>query len=180
MLLLDLMGPLVEGFSNHAELLDSWKRARAACYGAGVPVIYVRVAFRPGHPEVDLGNALFGPIASAGRLVEGSPGAEVHAQISPGERDITIVKKRVSPFWGSDLDVILRTLGRRTLAVAGLKTSGVVLSTVLEGTDRDYRVVVLSDACADDDEALHRTLMEQLFPQRAVVVHTDAWVASLR
>ncbi|MET8993473.1 isochorismatase family protein, partial [Nonomuraea wenchangensis] len=57
------------------------------------------------------------------------------------------------------LDRRLRERGITTLAAAGVTTSGVVLFTVTDAADRDYRLYVLSDAVADPDPDVHRALM---------------------
>jgi nicotinamidase-related amidase len=38
---------------------------------------------------------------------------------------------------------------------------------VREAFDKDYRLTVLSDACLDADEDIHRFLMEKIFPKQA-------------
>jgi nicotinamidase-related amidase len=58
-------------------------------------------------------------------------------------------------------------------------TSGVVLSTVRQAADLDYRLVVLSDACADTDTAAHEVLMGSVFPRQAEVQTVAEWAASL-
>jgi nicotinamidase-related amidase len=63
-----------------------------------------------------------------------------------------VVKKRVSAFSGSDLEVLLRSLDVTHLVLTGIATSGVVLSTLREAADKDYRLTVLSDGCLDGDE----------------------------
>jgi len=103
----------------------------------------------------------------------------VHAALTPGPGEPVIVKRRVSAFTGSDLDVLLRGAGADTLILAGLSTSGVVLSTVRQAADLDYRLTVLADACADRDEEVHRVLTEKVFPRQALVTTTDEWIASL-
>ena len=66
----------------------------------------------------------------------------------------------------------LRSRGVTTLVLAGISTCGVVLSTVREAMDRDYRIVVLRDACADPEPAHHTFLVESLFPRYASVIDT--------
>ena len=70
-------------------------------------------------------------------------------------------KQRVGAFSTTDLDDQLKARGIDTLVLAGISTSGVVLSTVLDAFDRDYRVIVLSDACADPDAEMHSFLLER-------------------
>ena len=58
----------------------------------------------------------------------------------------------------------------------GIATSGVVLSTLLQAGDADYRLIVIKDACADLDQELHACLMEKLFVKHATVVTADEFV----
>ena len=72
--------------------------------------------------------------------------------------DLVVLKKRASAFSGSDLGVVLRSLGVTHLVLTGLAASGVVLSTLREAADLDYELTVLADACADHDDEVHRVL----------------------
>lgn len=60
--------------------------------------------------------------------------------------------------------------GVDTLILAGIATSGVVLSTMRDAADRDYRLYVLEDGCFDRDPAVHELLMEKVFPRQGYVV----------
>ena len=62
------------------------------------------------------------------------------------------------------------------LVVAGILTSGVVLSTVREAADLDYRITVLADLCLDVDEEVHRVLTEKVFPMQATVIDSTQWL----
>jgi nicotinamidase-related amidase len=54
-----------------------------------------------------------------------------------------------------------------------------VLSTLPQAADLDYRLTVLSDACADADPEVHRVLTEKVFPRQALVTDTDEWIQTL-
>ena len=136
----------------------------------GMRVIYVVVGFRAGHPELSPRNQVFAPIRASGRFVEGSAGTEVHAAVAPKPGEIVITKHRASAFFGTDLDMILRADGIDTLLLAGIVTSGVVLSTVRHAADADYQLVVVEDCCADRDAEVHRMLMEKVFTRWTTVV----------
>ncbi|HSS51314.1 MAG TPA: isochorismatase family cysteine hydrolase, partial [Thermoanaerobaculia bacterium] len=98
---------------------------------------------------------------------------EIHPALAPRPEDIVVTKHRVSAFSGTDLEMILRANEIDTLILFGIATSGVVLSTVLEASDSDYRLFVVQDCCADLDEELHGCLLTHLFPKRATVVSSS-------
>ena len=138
--------------------------------GMKMKVIYISVQFRPGYPEVGVHNKLFAALSQSGRLVMGTPGAQIHEAVHPQEGDILISKKRVSAFAGSDLEVVLRANGIRTLVLFGISTSGVVLSTLRQAADMDFNCYVLRDLCADLDPEVHICLLDKIFPRQADVI----------
>jgi nicotinamidase-related amidase len=78
----------------------------------------------------------------------------------------------VGAFSTTDLDDQLKAHDVRTLILAGISTSGVVLSTVRDAADRDYQVFVLADASADPQPGVHEFLTEKIFPRQARVITT--------
>ncbi len=176
LLLMDVQVSIVERFADGAEpLLAAINRAATAARANGVPVVYVRVAFRPGAPEMDPNNRIFAALAGSAAFTEDAPGVQIHPAVAPRDGDIVVTKRRVSAFAGSDLDVVLRARGARTLVLAGIATSGVVLSTLRQAADLDYGLVVLRDGCADADEEVHRVLLDKVFARQADVLTVDEW-----
>jgi nicotinamidase-related amidase len=102
----------------------------ATARDAGTIVIHVVVAFRPGHPEVSPRNPVFSKLKANGLAVAGSEGAAIHPAAAAREGEPIVVKHRISPFVGTDLETLLRANGIDTLVLAGVHTSGVALSTV--------------------------------------------------
>jgi nicotinamidase-related amidase len=162
-------GPLLEKASS---ILREARRA-------GVQVIYVVVRFRDGYPEIGPKNKMFSGLKKTGWLREGTPGAEIHARVAPQPGDIVVTKRRVGAFSTTDLETVLRAKDIDTLALFGIATSGVVLSTVRWAADMDYQLVVIGDACADLDQEVHRVLTEKIFPGQAAVVSTRDFLKSL-
>ena len=177
LLVMDMQNGIVERFGD--AVLEPAARAIAAAREAGVPVIYVRVAFRAGHPEVNPRNRAFGALRDAGAMAQDDEATAIHRALAPEPGDVVVVKRRVSAFAGSDLDVVLRAADIDHLVLCGIATSGVVLSTLRQAADLDFRLTVLRDACADADDEVHRVLLDKVFPRQAEVVDVAAWAASL-
>jgi len=133
------------------------------------------VGFRAGFPEVSERNQLFGAIKTnrQWQQVFQGPAGAIHPEVAPVNDEIVVTKHRVNAFHGTDLAMILRAKEIDTLILFGIATSGVVLSTLLEASDADYRVLVVKDCCIDTDLHLHACLIEKLFPRRATMLSAD-------
>jgi len=172
-----ILGMLPE--KTQAAVLDNASAILKQARQAHLPIIYVVVRFRDGYPEVSRQNKRFAGLKESGRLREGTPGAEIDARVAPQPGDIVVTKRRVGAFSTTDLESILRANNISTLAMFGISTSGVVLSTVRWAADMDYQLVVVSDACADLDDEVHRVLIEKVFPGQATVVSTQEFSKAL-
>jgi nicotinamidase-related amidase len=179
LLVMDVQQSVVERFANDGDYLGRVGAAITAARGAGIAVIYVQVEFRPGYPEISQRNKTFAAIAGTGRLTEDDPGIGIHPDIAPAPGEVIVTKRRVSAFAGSDLDVVLRAGSTDSLVLAGVATRGVVLSTLRQAADLDYRLTVLADGCLDGDPEVHRVLLEKVFPRQADVISVADWAASL-
>ena len=181
LLIMDVQNGIVDRYSDaSASLLAALATATTAAHSAGVPVILVRVAFRPGSPEISGRNRTFSAIAAVGGMGDDDPVTQIHPALTPQPNDILVTKKRVSAFAGSDLDVVLRSLNVDSLVLAGIATSGVVLSTLRQAADLDYELTVLRDGCADAAPEVHRVLLDKVFPRQATIIDVEAWVKSLQ
>lgn len=154
--------------------------AVAAARINNIPVIFVVVGFRKGYPEVSMENKGFSALKGSNRGMDTEAAMTVDSAVQPLEGEPVVVKKRVSAFAGSDLELILRSGGIRHLVLTGLATSGVVLSTLREAADKDYRLTVLADGCGDMDEEVHRVLTSKVFPRQADVLSCREWIDTLR
>jgi nicotinamidase-related amidase len=146
----------------------------------GLPVIYIAVRFREGYPEICQRNKMFAAVKGANRVIEGTPGAEIHSKVSPLPGDIVVTKRRVGAFSTTELDAVLRAKNIETLVLFGISTSGVVLSTVRWAADMDYSLFVISDACADQDDEVHRVLVEKVFQRQADVITAQEFLKAMQ
>jgi nicotinamidase-related amidase len=133
---------------------------------------YVRVAFTAADLQGIPPTSSMGARIAAGpqAFMDDSPTTQIDARVAPRDDDIIVRKTRVGAFSTTDLAQQLAGRGVDTLILAGISTSGVVLSTVRDASDHDYRLFVLADATADRDRAVHACLMEKVFPRQAQVV----------
>lgn len=180
LLVMDFQTWIVDGYAVDKEaLLKRTARVIQAARNAQVMVIYVVVGFRVGYPEVSSRNVTFSKVKEHSLFAAGGDGLDIHPAVAPRPGEVVVTKHRVSAFAGTDLDMILRANGIETLLLAGITTSGVVLSTVRHAFDADYRLVVVADCCSELDEHIHLTLIEEIFTQQAAVVTSRDVVAGL-
>ncbi|MFC7868164.1 cysteine hydrolase family protein [Streptomyces murinus] len=171
LLAMDLQGGILPLVPDPDALVERVKGAIADVRAAGGAIGYVRVAFTEDDwaaiPET---NKSFSPLAAAKRNHYEDPDTQVDARIAPEDGDIVVRKVRIGAASTTDLYERLRERGIDTLILSGISTSGVVLSTLTDAADRDYRVIVLSDGVADRDQEVHRVLLEKVFPMRSYVI----------
>jgi nicotinamidase-related amidase len=175
LLVMDMQTGIVAMLPETAAILSNTAKAIAKARDQKIPVIYVVVGFRQGAPEVSLNNKSFAASKERFASVDMAEFMRVHKDIKPQADEVVVTKRRVSAFTGSDLEVILRAYGSQHLVLTGIATSGVVLSTLREAADKDYRLTVLADCCADGDEEIHRVLTTKVFPRQADVLTVEEW-----
>jgi len=157
-------------------LIEAVRRTVDFAHEANVPVFFVRVAFREGTPEISVNNQSFAALKSTFSMDESSPATQLVDGLGRSADDVVVVKRRVSAFSGSDLDILLRACGATSLVLCGIATGGCVLSTVRQAADLDYQLTVLSDCCADTDREVHELLMAKVFPRQATVCTSAEWI----
>lgn len=175
LLIMDVQPGIVDRLEDKEAYLDKVQRAVSAAHKRRIAVIYVVVGFRDGFPEISANNKSFSTIQESMRMAMVNPSPS----ITPTKDDHVVIKHRVSAFSGSDLDMLLRSQEIQHLVLAGIATSGVVLSTVREAADKDYQLTILSDICADVDKEVHNLLLNKLFPRQADVVTSLEWAKTL-
>jgi nicotinamidase-related amidase len=146
--------------------LVAWARERS------YPVIWVRMAFRPGF--VDAGRGVrSNTSATAGRLIDGTWGAEILDGLGRRPDDVVVTKKRSSAFFSTDLDFVLNGLGIRRLVVGGTSTNWAIESTVRDGDSRDLEMLVVREATASRLAELHEPSLRSMASRYARVLSLD-------
>jgi len=173
LLVMDYQNGILGMVDNSDELLAIASNLTKMFRDHGGTVGYVRVAFADGDLDgVPATSGMAAMITPERREMfrADHPATRIHDSIAPQEGDIVVRKQRVGAFSTTDLHEQLQARGIDTLVLAGVSTSGCVHSTVLDAYDRDYRVIVLSDAVADPDAEVHNFLLEHVFPKRGEVI----------
>src|SRR6218665_282114 len=130
-----------------------------------IPVVHVRIAYRPDYADLLTNAPIFRQVASLGAVCEGSWGAGFYADLAPlqdSPREFIVTHTRVNAFHDSPLEGILRILATPRLVVAGVATHSVVESTVRHAVDMGYEVVVNADACAAGSPGAHAASLENM------------------
>lgn len=173
LLAMDFQNGIVPLAPEPDALIDRVNGAIADVRAAGGTIGHVRVAFTDDDwaavPET---NKSFSVVAATRALHHEDGATQIDRRITPEDGDIVVRKVRIGAGSTTDLHEQLRSRGVDTLILAGISTSGVVLSTLVDAADRDYRVYVLSDGTADRDPQVHRELIDKVFPSRAHVIDT--------
>jgi nicotinamidase-related amidase len=180
LLVMDYQPVVLGSLSDAEELLSRVAETIALVRRHSGQIGYVRMAFDDADFDaIPASSRIAVPVAAAGKAFHSdSPGTAVHDHVAPEPGDIIVRKTRVGAFSTTDLDEQLRDRDITTLILAGIATSGVVLSTVRDAYDRDYQVFVLADASADRDPDVHDFLTTKIFPRQAHVI-TIAELADL-
>jgi len=158
-----------------ADIVTAARAALETARAANIPTVHVATYSRRPSPwgfadhrnpfwEYQTGKIVpgMGKPRQSGKNVEGSLYAEILPELAPQRDEPVVVKRRYSGFYGTDLENILRGLQAETLFICGVNTNNCVLATVYDAFSRDFRIVVLSDACGSmNGDDYHRfALME--------------------
>jgi nicotinamidase-related amidase len=173
LLLLDFQYGVLDTIRNSADVLSRAEVALCWARQQRVQVAHVRVAFtEEDFARVPAHNKALRQVVESRRFADGSREAAIHSRVAPQGRELVVRKTRFGAFSTTELHRLLQELGIDTLILAGISTSGVVLSTVRDALDRDYEIYVLADSIADHDPQLHDALVERLLPQSVNVIDT--------
>lgn len=125
-------------------------------------LILVKVGFHPGYPDCPKHSPLFGAAPTHGALLLGTWGTEFHEHLHVQPTDLVVVKHRVSCFYATHLEAILRAQIINRLVLSGTATNMAIEHTARDAHDRDYGVVVLQDACEAASEEAHKAALESM------------------
>ncbi|MGE8641517.1 MAG: cysteine hydrolase family protein [Achromobacter sp.] len=164
-------------------LLDGAAALLAGARAQSLPIVHVRIAFRPDYADLLPNCAIFRNVATIGAVPEGQWGSAFYDGLQPlagSPREFIVKHTRISAFYGTPLEETLRVIGARRLVVAGVATHSVVEGTVRHAADIGFDVMVAEDACASADEAVHQASLAsmRLIAQTGSVADAVRWAAA--
>ena len=127
-----------------AVALPNMQRVQVACRSAGVEVIYVVIE----NLTSDGRDRSLDYKISGISVAKGSWDAQVCDAITPGEDEIVLRKNSSNAFISTNIDYLLRSMGKRQVILCGVITDQCVESAVRDACDLGYLVTLVPDACA--------------------------------
>jgi nicotinamidase-related amidase len=165
--------------SKH-KCLEKTAKVLKASRKAGMTVIYVNIAYRPGFPELKKPHyPLIESIQERGAFIRGTWDADVPDEIKPEKTDIIVINFDSSAFSHTDLDCILRAKEIRRLFLAGIATNWIVESTSRYGAELGYEITVLEDCCQGFTDELHNFAIQHTLPQYGTIMKSTDFVSAL-
>jgi biuret amidohydrolase len=130
-----------------------------------LPLIHIRIAFRPDYADLVQNCPIFRQVALIGAVKEGTWGAQFFPGLEPDEQrehEFAIRHLRTSGFIGTPLELILTRLGVTHLIIAGVATHSVVEMTARHAADLGYEVTIAADACAAASDGVHQAALASM------------------
>jgi biuret amidohydrolase len=148
---------------------------------AGLMIIHTREGHRPDLTDcppakLTRGGATFiGTEGPMGRiLVRGEEGHDIIPELYPEPGEPIIDKPGKGSFYATDLELILRERGIRSLVFCGVTTEVCVQTTMREANDRGFECLVLEDCVGSYFPEFQTAALDMIKAQGAIV----GWVSS--
>ena len=168
-LAMDFQNDIVGGTPNVEPVLDNARLVLDAGRRKQLPIIYITVSFRQDYGDAPSSSPLFQMIQQNGIIQVGTPGAAIHADLTPQANELVLNKTCVNPFLTTNLQQVLHSLDVNTLILMGLWTNYVVEATARHASDMGHRVIVVREACASNSQENHDFAIEQILPTLSTV-----------
>ncbi len=163
--------PQLAEVARAAGVLDTCGRRVARARDAGAPVVHATVEWAADRRGTPLNTPLVASLSrNPAQMLEGTGAVELVPELGDTSRDARSCRRHgLTPFTGTDLDPLLRSMGVGTVVAAGVSLNIGVLGLCLGAADLGYRVLVPTDAVVGVPEEYGEQVLR----------HTLAMVATL-
>lgn len=183
--------------TNLRAIYPQVKSVADAARAKGLPVIWVGFGTRPDRANLapiirypfarvggglGLGDEIHGKGRDAPHkiLQKGSWGAQMVEELGAQPDDLYVDKHRISGFWDSPLDSILRNLDVKTIAFMGVNSDECVFATLIDGVFHGYDTIMIEDACATTSPAnCHEAALYQVRFCFGFTVNSSDWINAI-
>ena len=175
-ILIDMEQGFIDPASAHcikgaAATVPTCEKAIQMSRQKGIPIFFVKRIYRENGSDVEC-TRYQSWIAGGRSMAPGSYGAQEPESLRPQPGDYTIIKPRWSAFFQTELDLILRRLGIRTVILAGTTTPNCIRTTCYDANALDYNVVILSDCTSSQTEEIQQANLADMERMGALVINT--------
>lgn len=165
-LLIDMQYGFLSPDSPHciagaAATVPTCAKAIAIARAKAMPIFFIKRQYREDGSDVE-STRYRAWNSPGGGMSPSDSGFGSPRELSPKKGDYTIIKPRWSGFFHTELDIILRRLGIRTLVLAGTTTPNCIRTTCYDANALDYNVVVLSDCTSSQTEEIQKANLEDM------------------
>ena len=157
------------------QMLENLPQLLEAARKANLLIVFIRAVYDPKYLSDPWAfilerKGIYGDIC-----ISGSPGADFYGDIRPTEstREVVVTKHRLSAFWGTDLNQVLRSNSIKTVVMTGTATAGCVESTTRDALFADYYTITVEDCVGQADEASHRNSLKMMAMSYGFVISSD-------
>lgn len=141
-------------------MIEPTRRLNAECRRLGIPIVWTRHGFRD---ERDGGMLVrLRPFLKAGGLRAGTWGHQILDELEPQPEDWYVEKSRLSAFYQTNLELILRNLGVETVIFTGVLTNQCVAATSKDASFRDFLPLVVEECTGTTLPHLHAPALEMV------------------
>ena len=149
-------------FQEEHKTLERVNQAIDYARSKDMEIVFVKLGFSQDYKEHNEESILIGSAKKFGALKLGTWATEFEQSLDFRKQDYVIVKHRMSPFYKTDLDSYLKNKGVSEVYLCGVATDLVVQSAARDAHDRDYKVIVLSDACTAASKEEHENALNNM------------------
>jgi ureidoacrylate peracid hydrolase len=142
----------------------------------GIPIFYTEAVREPSGIDLLTRVHMILPKSREERIrkvpicVRGTWDAQTIDELKPTDADHVIIKRRDSVFQDTEINAWLRALGINTIVFSGVDTSICVETSLRDGFNQGYDVILISDATASANKEHYNTTLERVRDYYGVVM----------
>jgi ureidoacrylate peracid hydrolase len=172
--------------SNYREVVPRIRDLIDLCREVGIPIFYTEAVREPSGIDLLTKVHVILPKSREERIrkvpicVRGTWDAQTIDELKPTDADHIIIKRRDSAFQDTEISTWLKALGINTIVFAGIDTSICVETSLRDGFNEGYDVILISDATASGNKEHYKTTLERVKDYYGVVMDFERFANSFR